>query len=121
MRSKTPSLDVTRSQAILLMPVDNVTAVVTLDDGERVDCMLFIPAGEDVSRILCESKPFVPVVARGLVCLIGRSAIASVAVSKRLAGKLLDEDLKFEVQRAIGKLRSGTSIEGELCWIAPEP
>src|SRR5262245_56913485 len=115
------SMNLTRSQAILFMPVENITAVLTLEDGERVECMLFVPDGEDVTQVLGTGKPFVPVVRRGRVCLISRTSIAAVAVSTRLGGKQHDEDLPFHVQKAQVKLRCGTVIEGELRWNPPEP
>ena len=114
-------MNLTRSQAILVMPVDNITAVLTLHDGERVECMLFVPDGEDVSQVVEPGKPFVPVVRRGRVCLIARAAIACVAVSKRLAGQQCDEDMPTVTQQVQVKLRSGAVIEGELRWIPPEP
>lgn len=113
-------MNLTRSQAILFMPVENITAVVTLHDGERVECMLFVPDGEDVSQVVGPGKPFVPVVRRGRVCLIARAAIACVAVSTRLARQEMDEDIPFVTQQAAVKLRCGTVIEGELRWVPPE-
>ena len=113
-------MSVTRSQAILVMPVENVNAMLTLHDGERAEVMLFIPAGEDVSRIVRDGEPFVPVVWRGRVCLIARATIACVAVSTRLAGKVDDfEELPCEKQKASIKLRSGSIVEGDLRWIGP--
>jgi hypothetical protein len=115
------AMNLTRSQAILFMPVENITAVLTLHDGERVECMLFVPDGEDVTQVVGDGTPFIPVVRRGRVCLIARAAIACVAVSPRLAGQGFDDDLPFHTQKASIKLRSGTVIEGELKWIPPEP
>ena len=109
-------MSMTRSQMILRMPVENVNAVVVLHDGERSEVMLFIAGGEDVTRVVAEGKPFVPMVRGGRVCLIARAAIACLVVPSRLAG-LSDPELPTVQQKASIKLRSGVVVEGLLEWV----
>jgi hypothetical protein len=108
-----------RSQAILRLPVDSVLASLTLHDGERSDVLLFIAAGEDVSRLLGPGDPFVPMIRNARFCLVARAAIAAIAI---VTGPVVDDDgaLPVEHQRARVRLRSGVAIEGELQWTAPE-
>jgi hypothetical protein len=110
------SASATRSQAILRMPIDNVSADLVLHDGERAPVMLFIHGGEDVTRVLCEPRPFVPVVRGGRVCMVARAAIACLVVPAHHAGAR-EGDLPCEHQQVAVKLRSGALIEGEVRWV----
>lgn len=106
---------VNRSQAILRVPVDMVSAEVELADGERFEAMLFVPTGHEVGRLLTEASAFVPMVRTGRVCLVGRAAIATVRVSSPISD--LGDDLPLLEQRVTVKLRSGITHEGTLTWI----
>lgn len=108
-----------RSQAILRLPVDNVTAKLILHDGERSDVLLFIAAGEDVTRLLAPGDPFVPMIKHARFCLVARAAMAAIGVSQSAAAEA-DDGLPVERQRARVQLRSGAVLEGELRWTAPE-
>jgi hypothetical protein len=113
------SASMRRSQAILRMPVDMVDAVMILEDGDRSDVLLYIPPSEDVARFLCgDGKPFVPVMREACTCLVARSAIAAIGVSKRRAPQPI-EDLPTETQKVSIKLRGGATLEGTLTWVAP--
>lgn len=105
---------INRSQAILRMPVDMVSATVLLHDGERSDVMLFVPTGEGIVRMLRETAPFVPVVRKGRTCLVGRGALVAIAIPKAA----IDEDaaLPVEEQKVLVKLRSGIELVGSLSW-----
>lgn len=108
-----------RSQVILRLPVDSVTATLILHDGERSDVLLFIAAGEDVTRLVSPGDPFVPMIKHARFCLVARTAIAAIGLSGEPAAPDFD-GLPVERQRARVQLRSGTAIEGELRWTAPE-
>lgn len=112
-------MEMTRSQILLCMPVDNVTATLVLHDGARSNVMLFVPAGEDVSGVVAGGRPFVPVVRDGRVCLVARAAIASLAVASAAVAVpgAPEDELPSERQRAAIQLRSGVRIEGELRWV----
>lgn len=116
------SAAVTRSQAILCLPVESVNAELVLHDGERAAVMLFVAGGEDLTRLF-SGKPFVPVVRGGRVCLVARDAIACVAVpapAAAAAGSDASADgLPWERQRVAVKLRSGALVEGEVRWVPP--
>jgi hypothetical protein len=99
------------------MPVDLVTATLILHDGDRSEIILFMPPGEDMARLVSEGDRFLPVTRAGKVCLVARSAIACLGVTPRVARP---DDLPVERQAAIVRLESGTVLEGELRWIAPE-
>lgn len=109
------SVNVRRSQVILRMPVDHVAAALILHDGERFDGILFISPSEDIARVLAAKEPFLPVVRNGRVCLIARTAIASIGVPASLVVPQ-DGDLPVEKQMSSVKLRSGVVLEGELRW-----
>lgn len=111
------SVNVRRSQAILRMPVDHVAAALILHDGERFDGVLFISPSEDIARVLAAKEPFLPVVRNGRVCLIARTAIASIGVPTSPV-VMQDGDLPVENQASAVKLRSGVLLEGELRWIS---
>ena len=109
--------NIKRSQAILRMPVDMVDAVMFLHDGDRSDVLLFVPPSEDLSRLLVEGSPFLPVMREASICFIARSAIACLGVDPKRAPKL-DEDFgQAEEQPVKVTLRSGTVIEGTMRWI----
>jgi len=106
-----------RSQAILQLPVDHLPAVMVLFDGTRSDVILFVPAGDDVIRLLTGAEQFLPVIRGRNVCLIARTAIACLSVPE----PALDphHGMPFERQRAVVQLRSGGTIDGELRWMPP--
>lgn len=110
-------MSMTRSQMILRMPVENVNATVILHDGERAEVMLFVAGGEDVSGVVTDPRPFVPMVKGGRVCLIARPAIAALSVASQHAGGASDDDLPMVRQKAAIKLRCGVVLEGELVWV----
>jgi len=110
-------VNVRRSQAIQRLPVNSVLAKLTLHDGARADVVLFIPPGEDITRVVSAGPPFVPMIRNAQFCLVARHAIAVLAVV--VAGPPIDDDaLPVIRQRARLGLRSGASIEGELRWIS---
>lgn len=108
-----------RSQVILRLPVDSVTATLILHDGERSDVLLFIAAGEDITRLVSPGDPFVPMIKHARFCLVARTAIAAIGVTDPPADPELD-GLPVECQRARIQLCSGAALEGELRWTAPE-
>jgi hypothetical protein len=110
--------NIKRSQAILRMPVDMVDAVMFLHDGDRADVLLFVPPSEDISLLLGEGSPFLPVMRDATMCFIARSAIACLGVDPNRAPKLDEECGQAEVQAVKVTLRSGTIIEGTMRWIA---
>jgi hypothetical protein len=107
------SANMARSQVILRMPVDNLVATLILHDGERAEVMLFLPGGEDLARLVDGTTQFIPMVHDGRVCLFARGAIACLEVP---AQPVEDHGLPIDRQRAIVKLRSGQTVEGELRW-----
>lgn len=112
----------TRSQAILCLPVENVNADLVLHDGERATVMLFVAGGEDLTALF-SGRPFVPVVRGGRVVLVARDAIACIGVPARCAaaaGADAGADgLPYERQRVVVKLRSGGLVDGEVRWAPP--
>lgn len=113
------SVNMRRSQAILRMPVEHITASMVLHDGERAEVVLFIPPTEDIAHLLGPSGPrFISMIMGSGVSMVARDAIASLAIPS-VAIIALDGDLPVEIQRASVKLRSGVVLEGELRWTAP--
>jgi hypothetical protein len=115
------TVPLSRSQILLRLPVENVNADLTLHSGERAPVMLFVHAGEDVSRVIGEGPPFVPMVRGGRVCLVARDAIACLTVELRHGHRYAgapEPELPCEHQRAAVQLRSGVVLEGELRWVA---
>ena len=108
----------TRSQAILRMPVDLVDATMILHDGESYDALLFIPPSEDVALLLIEGKQFVPVCLRGKEHMVARAQIACLGLAPDRAPKL-SEDLPTVNQKVQIKLVSGVKLDGVLHWTAP--
>ena len=108
-----------RSQAILRMPVNSVLATLILHDGERCDVLLFIAAGEDITRLISPGDPFVPMIKHAKFCLVARPAIAALGI---VAGAEAPDDggLPITRQRVRVRLRSGTALEGEARWHASE-
>jgi hypothetical protein len=99
------------------IPVDRVTARLSLHDGKQLEVALFLPIGEDVVEIFNKPEPFLPVATDKKVLLMARSAIAAIAVP---GAKLVSsDDLPTERQMALVHLRNGQVVEGELRWIAP--
>ena len=109
------SVNMRRSQVILRLPVEHVTASLTLDDGDRFEAVLFVSPDEDMPRFLTAPERFLPAMREGKVLLIARTAIASLGVPS----KVVDTALPIETQAAIVRLRSGEVLEGELRWTAP--
>jgi hypothetical protein len=101
------------------MPVNSVLATLILHDGERSDVLLFIPAGEDITRLVSPGDPFVPMIKNARFCLVARPAIAALGLVT--AAELPDDGaLPVGRQRARVRLRSGTTLDGELRWPASE-
>ena len=115
-------VNIRRSQAILRLPVDHVTAILILHDGHRSDVLLFIAPGEDVTDLLSPGDPFVPMVRNARFCLVARDAIAAlgVPISARAEPDDDGDSLPVERQDASVQLRSGVVLDGELRWTAPE-
>ena len=112
------SVNMRRSQAILRMPVEHITASMVLHDGVRAEVVLFLPPTEDIVHMLGPSGPrFIAMIMGSGVSLVARDAVACMAVPSNVASAL-DGDLPIETQRASVKLRSGVAIEGELRWTA---
>ncbi|MBZ0235664.1 MAG: hypothetical protein K8M05_25270 [Deltaproteobacteria bacterium] len=107
-----------RSQPIMRLPVDTVSASLVLHDGERAEVVIFVPAGEDVDDVLVAREPFLPVVRDGTIVLVARAAIAALGVP-HLPAIPREDDLPGETQAAVVRLRSGVTIAGELRWTAP--
>ncbi|CAN5732532.1 hypothetical protein BH11MYX3_BH11MYX3_37100 [soil metagenome] len=113
------SVNMRRSQAILRMPVEHITATMVLHDGERAEVVLFLPPTEDIAHLLGPSGPrFISMIFGSGVSLVARDAVAALGVPA-VAVIALDGDLPIERQRASVKLRSGVVLEGELRWTAP--
>lgn len=106
-----------RSQRLLRVPRDKTPAELTLDDGERTYCLLYIPPGDRVSKIFEDGNPFVPTTNGTGTRFIARAAIACITVHETRAGD--DTELWAEWQKATVKLRGGTTFEGELRWSGP--
>jgi hypothetical protein len=106
-----------RSQAILVLPVDNVPAVMLTHDGARADVILFVPAGDEVPAVLTGVDRFIPIIRKNNVSLVARDVIAALAVPEPppRAPSELDE-LPAETQRVHVHLRSGVVIDGEMRW-----
>lgn len=108
-----------RSQAILRIPVDQVSATMTMHDGAKSEVVLFIPCGASVSELLTQGDAFLPVIRERSVSLVARAAIAAVAIFQV---QPLHPEVASELaarQAAIVHLRGGTTIAGELRWVAP--
>jgi hypothetical protein len=110
------SENMVRTQVILRMPVDNLVATLILHDGERAEVMLFLHGGEDIAQLIDSTAQFIPMVRDGRVCIFARTAIASIEVPARPAPP--EDELPLEKQRAVVKLRSGATVDGELRWCA---
>jgi len=115
--SMSGDVNVRRSQAIQRLPVDSVLAKLVLHNGERSDVLLFIPPGEDITRVVSPGPPFVPMIRNAQFCLVARDVIAALAV---VVGTEPADDEAFAIvhQRARIALRSGVILEGELRWIS---
>ncbi|MBA3457350.1 MAG: hypothetical protein H0T42_29990 [Deltaproteobacteria bacterium] len=72
-----------RSQTIIRMPVDHVTASLVLHDGERSDVVIFVSPDEDIAKILDSREPFLPLIRAGKVALVARAAIAALGLAHR--------------------------------------
>ena len=103
-----------RSQALLRLPVDQVSATMILHDGARSDVELFLTGGESIAQVLGEGAAFLPVIRKGNVSLVARGAIACLSVVE--APITVESDLPVVTQRAHVHLKSGVVLEGELRW-----
>ena len=104
-----------RSQVIMTLPVDHVTASLILHDGDRADVVIFVSPDEDCARVLSAREPFRPMIRAGKMALVARAAIAAVGLPS-VTAIATDGDLPIETQKAMVRLRSGHLIEGELRW-----
>jgi hypothetical protein len=104
-----------RSQAMLRLPVDQVSATMTLHDGTRSEVVLFVPCGETLQQLVTQGDAFLPVIRERSVSLVARAAIAcmTVAVVTPMSD---DGELPSEHQVAVVHLRSGQTVRGELRW-----
>jgi hypothetical protein len=109
-------VNVRRSQAIQRLPVDSVLAKMILHNGERSDVLLFIPAGESITRLVSPGPPFVPMIRNAQFCLVARDVIAALGVAG--VEPVEDDALPMANQRVRIGLRSGAALEGELRWIS---
>jgi hypothetical protein len=104
-----------RSQVIMRLPVDHVTATLILHDGDRSDVVIFVSPDEDIARVLAAREPFLPMVRSGKVALIARTAIAALGLPA-MPTISQEGDLPLDKQTATVRLRSGQLIDGELRW-----
>jgi hypothetical protein len=105
-----------RSQALLRLPVDQVSATMILHDGSRSEVELFLTGGETVAQLLADGAPFLPVIRSGAIALVARAAIACLSLVD--AAVAADDAVPVVTQRARVHLRSGVVLEGELRWPA---
>jgi len=104
-----------RSQVIMRLPVDHVTATLILHDGDRSDVVIFVSPDEDIARLLAAREPFLPMIRAGKVALVARTAIAALGLPA-LPTIPQEGDLPLEKQSATVRLRSGQLVDGELRW-----
>lgn len=109
-------VNIRRSQAIQRLPVDSVLAKLILHNGDRADVLLFIPPGEDITRVVSPGEPFVPMIRNAQFCLVARDAIAALAVVG--AEPADDGALPIAHQRTRVTLRSGLKLDGTMKWIS---
>jgi hypothetical protein len=107
-----------RSQALLRIPVDQVSATMTMHDGGKSEVVLFVPGGVSVSDLLTSGDAFIPVIRDRSVALVARAAIAALAVAEVIPLPV-DGELPDERQIVVVHLRAGEPIKGELRWLAP--
>jgi hypothetical protein len=106
-----------RSQAIQRLPTNSVLGTLILHDGERSEALLFLPLGDDITRLVSPGDPFVPTIRDARFCLVARDAIAAIRVTAGGTDDRSDPDgLPIRRQRARVRLRSGTTLDGELQW-----
>jgi len=110
-----------RSQAILRIPVDQVSATMTMYDGSKSEVVLFVPCGASVSELLTQGDAFLPVIRERSVSLVARAAIAALAIFEvtPLQPEPAENDPLAARQNAIVHLKGGATIRGELRWVAP--
>jgi hypothetical protein len=97
------------------IPVDHVPATLILHDGTRLEIVMFVPPGEQVGDQLCSGAPFMPIRCEGKIRLVARDIVACITVG---GSAVANADLPEETQRVAVRLRSGTTVEGELRWTA---
>jgi hypothetical protein len=107
--------NVRRSQAMLRLPVDQLSATMILHDGSRSEIVLFVPCGETVQQLVTQGDAFLPVIRERSVSLVARAAIACVTVAV-VTPMPRDTDVPSEHQVAVVHLRSGQTVRGELRW-----
>jgi hypothetical protein len=103
-----------RSQPIMRLPVERVLVTIALENGEPLTGEIFLAPGEPPSSVLDEAEPFVPLALERGVRLVARAMIATLAVAHETE---LDPDVHEESQRALVRLKNGSSVEGELRWV----
>lgn len=108
-----------RSQPIMRVPRDKTPGELILDDGERAYALFFVPHGDTLSRVFEDPNLFMPVAVGSTVRMVARESIACMTAHV-VHACVPDSDLPQEKQRAIIRLRGGTSVRGELRWIAPD-
>ena len=97
------------------LPVDRVRVTLVLETGDALSGDVFLAPGEEVSSVLDEAEPFVPLGMEGHVRLVSRATIACLVVPGEVAR---DQDVHEESQRARVHLKAGPEVEGELRWVA---
>ena len=90
--------------------------MITLEDGDQAQAMLFLAPGSSVIRFLEDAAAFVPVSYTNGLRLVARDSIACLTVLATDAPPE-DPELPLERQRVRIRLRGGRSFEGELRWI----
>jgi hypothetical protein len=108
-----------RSQAIMRVPRDKSPGELILDDGQRDFVLFFVPPGDKLARVIEDAGAFVPVAVAGATRLVSRASIACITAHRSQAG-LVDNELPEERQQAVIKLRGGTTVRGEMRWVAAD-
>jgi hypothetical protein len=106
-----------RSQAIMRVPRDKTPGELILDDGQRDFVLFFVPQGEKLARVIEDASAFVPVAVTGVTRLVARAGIACITAHRVHAG-ITESELPEERQHAVVRLRGGTTVRGELRWVA---
>jgi hypothetical protein len=107
-----------RSQALLRIPVDQVSATMTMHDGVKSEVVLFVPGGVSVSELLTQGDRFLPMIRERQVSLVARGSIAVLSVQD-VTPLPTDGELPAVTQAVAVHLRGGGMVRGELRWVAP--
>lgn len=99
------------------VPRDKTPGELILDDGQRDFVLFFVPQGEKLARVIEDASAFVPVAVGGVTRLVARAAVACITAHRIHAG-VEESELPEERQNVRVRLRGGTSVRGELRWVA---